>query len=343
MKFYGLTMRVLLLMLLVTPSLGYAAPTEKWPAAILIGSFVKGSGSYPTNVAIARLVSKHAPAKGVVREYAGGTPGFEALMRGEIDTWAIGQNDLHHAYHGSGFWKGKPQDIRLLIGTWYYGPLGFGVRPGEGIRTLKDLAGKTCMVKSFLPYQNDANERILRKAGVWEKIRVVEMASTMEIVPAMREKKVDCFEWAIAAPYALEIKKSVGLDWISLTKEEAGAVDGMPGLVPWVAPRWVLDMFGYPADKVLRSFAFVQGVAVRAEMPEHVAYGILKAVYSGNNLDEVRSLATDLSHSSAKLAVKDSWLPFHSGAVKFYKEQGIWTAEMETRQKEYLAKRGFAK
>jgi TRAP transporter TAXI family solute receptor len=343
MKSYGFTKRVLLLVLLVAPSLGYAATTEKWPSAIVIGSFGKGSSSYPTNVALARLVSKYAPANGVVREYAGGTPGLEALVRGEIDTWAIGQNDFYNAYYGSGFWKGKPQDIRLLIGTWFYGPLGFGVRPGEGIRTLKDLAGKKCMVKSFLPYQNDANERILRKAGVWEKIKAVEMASTGEIVPAMREKTVDCFEWSIAAPYTLEIKQSVGLDWISLTEEEAGAINGIPGLVPWTAPRWVLDMYGYPADKVLRSFGYAQGVAIRSDMPDYVAYGILKAVYGGNNLNEFRSLSKDLTDASAKLAVQDFWLPFHAGAVRFYKEKGVWTAEMEKRQKEFLAKRGFAK
>lgn len=78
-------------------------------------------------------------------------------------------------------------------------------------------------------------------------------------------------------------------------------------------------------------------------MEDQVAYGILNAVYSENRLNEVRSLSQDLNDSDIKLAVKYSWLPFHAGAVKFYKEKGVWTDEMEAKQKEFLAKRGLPK
>ena len=135
---------------------------EKWPHTITIGSFVKASASYPTNVALAKLITKYSPASAVVREYAGGAPGIEALARGDIDTWSQGQNDFYNAYLGTGFWKGKPKNLRLLIGTWYLGPFGLGFRPGEGIQSLKDLAGKRCMVKSFIPFQ----EYYFQHAGI---------------------------------------------------------------------------------------------------------------------------------------------------------------------------------
>ena len=117
--------------IIVAVSLAFSPVTltaaDKWPHTITVGSFVKASASYPTNVALAKLITKYTPANGVVREYAGGAPGIEALARGDIDTWSQGQNDFYNAYLGQGFWKGKPKDLRLLIGAWYLGPFGLGL------------------------------------------------------------------------------------------------------------------------------------------------------------------------------------------------------------------------
>ena len=345
MKRHILAVMVSLLAFLVTASV--TTPTtaaEKWPSVITFGSFVKGSASYPTNVAMAKLGTKYTPANGVVREYAGGAPGMEALIRGDIDTWAVGQNDFYNAYFGTGFWKGKPQDIRMLIGVWYVGPTGFGVRPRDNIRSLKDLAGKRCMVRSFLPYQNKLIETMMRHAGVWDKATIIKMGSTADLAPAMIEKKVDCFYWAIGAAYTLQIKQAVGIDWISLTEEEQRAgLAVTPGQVAWTAPRRILEMYDYPPEKVLRSTAYCQGIGVRRDMPDHVAYGVLKAIYDENHLDEVRALSKDLTDTSIKLAVKHFWLPFHPAAVRFYEDKGVWTDAMEAKQKEFLAKRGFSK
>jgi TRAP-type uncharacterized transport system substrate-binding protein len=132
-------------LLAVSVTFSIVTPTtaaEKWPSVITIGSFGKVSTSYPTNVAMAKLVTKCAPAKAVVREYAGGAPGMEARVRGDVDTWAVGQNNFYNAYFGTVFSKDKPQGIRLLVGAWYVGPSGSGIRPGEGIHSIRDLAGK---------------------------------------------------------------------------------------------------------------------------------------------------------------------------------------------------------
>jgi TRAP transporter TAXI family solute receptor len=316
---------------------------EKWPSTITIGSFTKGSTSYPVNVAFAKLVSKYTPVNAAVREYAGGAPGIEALIRGDVDTWSQGQTDFYDAYLGQGLWKGKPQDLRFLTGVVFEGPLAFGVRPGEGIRTIKDLAGKRVMTKSAIPYQNHANELILKKAGVWDKVKHIQFASTGDIAPAMIEKTVDSFCWAIGAPFTLQIKEATGIDWISLTEDEANAVREIPGLAPWTATNWILEMYNYQKDKVLRSYAYLFAFAVRSEMKDDVAYGMLKAIYDDNHLDEVRSLSKNLLDTSLKLAVSDFWVPFHAGAVKYYKDKGVWTDKMEARQKELLAKRNLSR
>jgi TRAP transporter TAXI family solute receptor len=311
-------------------------PSEKWPKQIILGSFVKGSEQYPTMMAAAQLITKYTPATAIIREYGGGTPLWEALMRGDIDTWSIGYDEFHNAYYGKGFWKGKPQDIALLTGAWIIGTTGFGVRPNEGIKSLKDLAGKKCLVQSNILGQNKAVEAAMRNAGVWEKATILKLASTAEIAPAMIDKKVDCFFWSIMAGYTLEIKRSVGLELIPLTKEEQqAAVNACPGMIPRNHPR--PEMHGYLPGAIIPTIGYVMGIVARANMPDYNAYGIVKAWYEEKHLDEVRSLSPSLETTTIENACKYFWNPFHPGAVKFYKEKGFWTSEMEKRQKELLA------
>jgi len=37
-------------------------------------------------------------------------------------------------------------------------------------------------------------------------------------------------------------------------------------------------------------------------------------------------------------AVKNPEIPFHTGAIKYYKEKGVWSGQLEERQKELLDK-----
>jgi TRAP transporter TAXI family solute receptor len=324
--------------LTATDGIAQTAKSENWPKHIIVGSFLKGSEQYPTMVAAAQLIGKYTPAKAFVREYAGGTPIWEALMRGDVDTWSIGYDEFHNAYYGKGFWKDKPQDIALLTGAWIIGTTGFGVRPNEGINSLKDLAGKKCLVRSYIHGQNAAIEAAMKRAGVWDKADILKMTSTAEVTSLMIDKKVDCFFWSATAGYTLEIYKSVGLKWIPLTKEEQqAAVEACPGMMPRNHPH--PEMHGYPKDAIIPLVGYCMGIVTRRNMPDNVAYGIMEALYSDKHIDEVRSLSPSMETTSLENACKYFWNPFHPGAVKFFKDKKVWTPEMEKRQQELLAAR----
>lgn len=318
-------------------------PSEKWPKQIIVGSFPKGSEQYPTMMAAAKLISKYTPASALIREYGGGTPLCEALMRGDTDTWSIGYDEFHNAYYGKGFWEGKPQDLALLTGAWIIGATGFCVRPGEGINSLKDLAGKRCMVMSNILGQNRAVEAAMRSAGIWDKAIILKQISTSEIVDSMISKRVDCFFWSIMGGYTLEIKQSVGLRVIPLNKEEQhAAVTACPGMIPRNHPQ--PEMHDYPKGTIIPTIGYTMGIVTRADMPNHVAYGVLKAWYGENHLDDVRALSPSLETTTLENACKYFWNPLHQGAIQFYKEKGVWTPETEQRQKELLsATRNFGK
>ncbi len=311
--------------------------SEDWPDTVNVGSFAKGSQTYPTAVATAQLISKYTPSDGIIREYGGTAPMFEALFRGDVDTAYPAASDTISAYYGRGFYQDKPQDIRLLIGAVYLGPNGIGVRADEGLTKVSDLAGKKCMVKWVIPSLNLQVESIMKSAGVWDKATIIDFASIPDIAPAIISKQVDCWFAAVGAAYTLEIKQATGIDYISLSQSEMEAgMAAVPGYVPWTMGPRLLKMYDFPPDRVINSLAYPLALTVRADMPDYMAYEIVKAFFDDNNLDEVRDLQGELEETSMELATKYFWVPFHEGAVKYYKENGAWDDEKEKKQQEYL-------
>ena len=345
--FTGATFIVTLLLVLVIgsalPRFAQSQTKEAWPKQIVVGSFVKGSSQYPAMVGAATLIRKYTPADAIVREFPGGTAIWEALMRHNVDTWAQAFGDMAQAYYGTGFWEGKPQDVAVLTALWNFDQDSFGVRPGSGIKSIKDLAGKRCLVMSNIPDQNKVVEAILKHAGVWDKATLLKWGSIADIAPAVIDRKVDCWFATVLAAYVEEIRTAAGVNWIPLTPEEQEVgLKASNGVTPADVPN--PERYGYPAGTVIRAIGLPVQIYVRADMPEHVAYGILKAWYDGKNLDEVRPLSPSMGVASIQNACKMFWSPVHPGAVQYYKDRGVWTSETEQRQKKLLsAPRNFGK
>jgi len=291
-------------------------------------------------VAVARLASKYTPAHVVVREYAGNAPLIQACSSGNLDMFMVGQDDLLDAYYGKRIWKGKTQDHNLLIGAVFLGGSGFGIRPGEGIKSIKDLVGKTVMVPGAVPWEEGAAKAILARNGILDKVKVVRFVIPSEIAPAMIDKAIDAFVWPPGAGVLTEVHASVGLDWIALEPEDMEAARAeYPAIVPWKAPSFVSRLYKYPSDKVVNGVAFCAAIACRSDLPAFVAEGILNAVYSDNHINEVKSLSPFLGeYTNIENAVQYFWTPFHPGAVKFFKSKGVWTEKFEKRQQELLSK-----
>ena len=65
------------------------------------------------------------------------------------------------------------------------------------------------------------------------------------------------------------------------------------------------------------------GVMVDAELPEELVYRITKATVE--NLDRFRSSYPTLAKFSLEVAATGGLIPYHDGAIRYYRERGVWT------------------
>ena len=74
-------------------------------------------------------------------------------------------------------------------------------------------------------------------------------------------------------------------------------------------------------DNALWIIGTVATLVVSADMADETAYAITKAVF--DNFDDFRKLHPALASLSKQDALKGETVPFHPGAIKYFKEAGL--------------------
>ncbi len=65
------------------------------------------------------------------------------------------------------------------------------------------------------------------------------------------------------------------------------------------------------------------GLMVDAELPEDLVYQITKATFE--NIDRFRNSYPTLAKFSLEVAPTGGLIPYHDGAIRYYRERGVWT------------------
>ena len=90
---------------------------------------------------------------------------------------------------------------------------------------------------------------------------------------------------------------------------------------------------GVPEDQYLMHLDTV--LVACEDISEAAIYEITKTLYDRNA--EVLKRPGLMEWSVKRFLSEEPRIPFHDGAIHFYKEKGLWTKEMEDLQKEVLA------
>jgi TRAP transporter TAXI family solute receptor len=242
-------------------------------------------------------------------------------------------------------YEGTDFDIRLLFKTEDV-HLAFVVLPESGIEKMEDLAGRTITYTSKRAItMTETGEGLLEFYGLKDKVKNVPNLPMREKHAALIEGRVDA---------SLEGLPNLDTIWTDkpgafplAVSEEAAAYLGSKH--PWfwgeVAPRdWRMYKENYHGvgpgfDYPLYAVATQVATFVDADADEHLIYRLLETMYE--NFDALlnihpffRDFAVD-KIGSAAVAV-----PYHSGTVKYLKEVGVWSDEMEANQQKLLAELG---
>ncbi len=281
-----------------------------------------GGVYFPLGGGIATVISKHVPGVEAAAEVtAAAVDNCKLVASGKSDLALTIGDVADDAKNGTGKFKEKLPIVCLAV--VYSAPMHIVSADGKGIKSVSDMKGKK--ISTGAPNSGTENMalRILEAYGINAESDIKrDRLSASESANALKDGKIDAYFWMGGVPTAsvLDLAASPGIK-ISLIPHE-DAVDKMVKKYGKVYFKGVLPKNVYPGVDVDVPGAAVGNMLVAHEnMDTKLVYDILNAIF--NNLPELVAIHKEATNIQLETATIGSPVPFHKGAIKFYKEKGL--------------------
>ncbi len=279
---------------------------------------------YPLGGAICRMVNvtrKTHKLRCSVEPSEGSVANIRGVMGGDLDL-GIAQSDTQYAAQkGEGPFEGKPQPKLRALFSVYPELLNVMTREDANIRSFDDLRGKRVSVGT--PGSGTRATMELAMAATGMKLTDFRTAAEIKIVEmsvALCENRIDAFVFVAGHPNTILNDASSSCKTRIVPVAGAG-IDGLLAARSYYMKGAVPGRLYKGTESPQPTFGTVATIVVSAEMPDDVAYAITKAVF--DNFDDFKKLHPALAGLTKSDALKGETVPFHPGAVKYFKEAGL--------------------
>ena len=322
-----------------TPSISLA---KKMAKLLSCTTYSVGSTGYATSMGLMEAIQKNEGIK--VKVVPAGTdkakilPLKKDMMQLSLFTGA-GQ---YYALMGLGVFGTSdwgPQPLRLVFACPQGAIAGMMVRGDSGIKTLSDLKGKRVVLIPASPACKALHEGYLAFGGLtWDNVKVVNVSSWGAAWKSVIDGSADTAHCLVASSKAVELAASPhGIHWLPAPAEDKKGWARLNKLCPYLRPYKATKGAGVSEDKPGIIASYYYGLICYPDLDEELVYKMTKGIWNGYDIYSPM-------HPSLKLWTKEGALktdrflsPYHPGAIKFFKEVGVWTPAHEKRQAQLLA------
>ena len=318
------------------------APPAAAQKAVSIGTNPPGTAYYTIASGIAKVVSDVGAVKMALQPYAGTSTFLPLLNSGELEFGLNNAVDMGLTYRGPNFKIGgrnpfpHAPKIRLLMnGSPFH--VGLLVRKDSPVKNVYDVKGKrfTGEYPAHLAVWYNMFGHLASAGLTWNDVRVVPVTAVNEGVDALVQGRAEVTEHAIGSAKVREADAAVGVRHVSNDCSPEGE-KRLRAAVPGYYPRW-FKAGSAPAiveDTCVISYDLY--INVGDKVPDPIIEATLKSIW--DNVDKLAPIHPLLKEwTRDRAATKEMTIPYHPVAVRFYKERGVWTPELDQIQQKLEA------
>lgn len=312
----------------------------KRPTSIAISSGKPGSANYAEVTAMANAIDKKFGTKLRVIP-VGNAVGRAIALRGKkVDIW-MSCSAYYTAFEGIGDFASEtwgPQNLRLLLLANRKANFSFATTKSSGIKTVADMKGKRVAWIVGNSGINMQVEAYLAFAGLTKNdVKLVKFPGYVASLRGLISGQTDVAMAANSSSATLEIAASpAGLSWIETPKDNAKGWQAVQRGAPFVAPLTITGGAGLAKGESAQVGSYPCPTFVTFEKASsEMVYWLTKMVVESWG-DYSKAIKTG-PYWQIDVALKSRFaVPYHEGAVKYFKEIGKWTPDMEAQQKTLL-------
>jgi TRAP transporter TAXI family solute receptor len=287
-----------------------------------IGSGGTGGVYYPLGGAFANMLSSNLAGFQATSEVTGGSvDNLKLVGTGRADIGFSMVDAAWDAYNGTDKFSSGKLPVRTLA-VLYPNRMHAVTVASTGIKSMQELRGRRVSVGSAGSATEVMALRVLEAYGLQDAL-TRERLSVAESVNALKDGKIEAFFWAGGLPTAAVTDLAATPGSTIRLLDHADAVARMNQKYGPLYSESVIgkDVYaGMPQDN--RNATVWNVLVVSADMPDELAHEIVRLLFERKqDLVVVHKEAghLDLGNQTAKL----SPVPFHPGALRYYREKGV--------------------
>jgi len=310
---------------------------------ISFGAHQPGIAYHSAASGIANVVTDQSDLKVTVLPFSGPNAWMPLLNEGEIDVGILSYPDAGWAFTGENGFPKENKNIRMLVNGNKIVTSGLTIRVDSGIEKVSDLEGKR-VASDYTGNKilHKIAEAHLASAGLtWDDVKPMPVSDVGSGLNALREGRVDAvFTGTPTVGTFNEMDTTTDIDALNWGEVEPEDIDNFPEetkekmkeLVPGIAPT-VTDGGILNGERTVINYPII--LAGNTYLSDDAAYELVKTLW--NHYEKLHPQYIWLeTWEPERMFDEDPAIPYHPGAVKFFKEVGVWTKEAEQNQNELL-------
>ena len=336
----GCVLRTFVVVLAAAVVVASAAAAQSLPRSVTLGTNPPGSVFYTLGSGLAKAVAG-GPFEVSIQPHAGTSTFLPLLDSGEMEFGVVNAVDMALSHRGPAFKIGgrnpfpHAPNLRLVMRG---SPLlvGLLVRKDSPIKSVHDVKGKrmTGEYPAHLAVWYNMFGHLASAGLTWTDVQVVPVPAVNDGVDALVQGRADVTEHAINSAKTREADAAVGVRHVTIDCSPEGEAR-LKKAVPGYYGRIVKAGGAAAVVEDTCFIAYDVYLASSAKTPDPVVEAMLKAVWENTDkLLPVHPLFREWTH--ARAVDPDVTIPYHTGAIRFYKERSVWTPAMEQAQQKLL-------
>lgn len=303
--------------------------------AIRIGTSSVGSAFYAIAIGASEIITKHAGINATAEPVGGSSANVRGLDAKRIEFALANSFAAFTGYYGTHNFK-KPVELRLVM----QGQASFRwmlVRKGSDVTKLSDLKGKTIVAKRRALPEIELVWKAMQAVSGVTGVKTVATTNSPQAYKAFRAGSIAAGVMPFsrrAAAVAKPMQDGV-IDFLYLSKADRDAMLKRLPPMMWASTFPKGSYKGQSRDVHL--IGLNTYFLARPGVSDDTVYKVAKAILE--NTKEFGSYHKAALQWNLNRALKNVPLPFHDGAIAYFKEKGLWTEALETNQKKLLARK----
>ena len=292
-----------------------------------IGTGPQGSLTYRTGAAVAKVTSEKLNLQSLVQPYSGNQQHIALVSKGRLQFGVNNIQETGAVTNGTGQFESQGANKAFrVVARLFPIPVGLLVRQDSPITKISDLRGKRVPVG----YSSQKTVRavvnaLLASGGLdLKSVKGVPVPNTSRGTAAFMSGKADVAMSSLGGARLRKAGAAVGGIRILPIPDTPQALPAIQNAYPGAYIIVMKPRKGFPGiTKPTRALAYDFLLNSSTEVPADLVYKVTKAL-AANKQTLVSVSGIFRGFSKEKMARPYKGVKYHEGAIRYYKEAGLW-------------------